>query len=354
MPNPYLGVVITADTILLLASLILAVIVVLYAFAKESFDNRRLRFLKRLKNNVRSLAQSGQKPTGQTCPMVNMETAEQFLDVEMNRADVLFDKKEQLFVQNCFVQSDKIPVLRRSAARRGNKWRRIEAFLSLGYAGDAESLDTLKSALKENDSDISYFAMMAIGLMRSPEAAKILLEILRRQTYGVYKIVSILETFPPTVITEIVPLIKDPDAKIRFWALKLLSKFKAEAYLNEIVILTKDQSDDVRAAACECLGKLAKQEAKEVLKLCLDDPIWFVRMHALRALAAVAGSDAMQDIVRKLNDESFMVKESAKAAIVRHMDKALPYLEKILSGPDTVARREVVEALEISGKLTKS
>ena len=76
-------------------------------------------------------------------------------------------------------------------------------------------------------------------------------------------------------------------------------------------------------------------------------------MHAVRALSALAGKAAMADITPKLGDESFMVKESAKAAVVGHIEEAMPYLEKILLGADPLARREAVEALETSGQAAK-
>src|SRR3990167_1902147 len=122
----------TLDWILLGVSASLGAFIILYALFQSYRAGRRRRALTNIKKNVHDLAVSGQGPSDETCPIVNTETMQQFLDVEMNREAVLFNESEREFIKKCLGASDKIPLLRGIAKKAKDKWRRIEAILSLG------------------------------------------------------------------------------------------------------------------------------------------------------------------------------------------------------------------------------
>ena len=306
-----------------------------------------------IQKNVHALAISGQKPSGETCPTAEAKTAQQFLDVAMDREQLLFEEPEKRFIKECFARSDKILYIQNIANRSRNKWRRIEAILSLGYAEDTSALEIIKRSLYDKDDDISYFSMLALGLIKNAQSAKILLDYLKKNIFRASKIVSILVTFPAAIVDEIMKLTADADASIRFWSLKLISKFKPERYISQVEQLTKDASSDVRAAACECLGKIGRKEVKNALLKCLKDNQWFVRMQAVRALSSILGDEAMPEVIDLIKDNSLLVKESVKTAMTSHIEATLPFIEKILSGPDELAKKEVIEALDISGYIMK-
>lgn len=353
MYDSYINLFWKIDRILLVGLTLLGTGIVFYALLTLYSANRRNRALANIKKNIHNLAVTGQKPSDAACPMVNTETAQQFLDVEMNRQAVLFNEAEQKFIKECLARSNKISHLKKIAKRSKDKWRRIEALLSLGYAEDDSSLEIFKNSLFDKDKDISYFSMIALSMIRDVLSAKILLDFLKRDISNSYKIVSILESFPASIVDEVIKMAGDPNPRVRYWAIKLISKFKPERYIKRIEDLTSDESSDVRAAACECLGKIGERGAKDAILKGLKDNTWFVRMHAVRALSSVLGDECIPEVIGLIEDNSLFVKESVKMAMIDHIETALPYIEKILKGEDEIAKKESIEALESSGYIIK-
>ena len=353
MIDKAISIVLNIDIVLVGVSIFFCLFIALYVIVKGYLENRRKRFLLAIKTNVHSLAISGQKPSGETCPTVSAKTPEQFLDVEMDREELLFDEPEKQFIKECFVTSDKILAIQTIAKNSKNKWRRIEAVLSLGYAEDLSSLDIIKEALYDRDDDVAYFSMLALGLIKNVKSAKILLDYLKKNIFRASKIASILEAFPVSITDEVIKLTDDPDASVRFWAIKLISKLNPKAYTGKVEELTRDPSADVRSAACECLGKIGHKEAKASLLKCLKDSAWYVRMQAVRALSTILGEEAIPDIAGLMKDDSVLVKDSVKTAMSGHIETSRPFIEKILSGQGELIKKEAIEALEISGYMTK-
>ena len=302
-----------------------------------------------IKRNVYELALSEEKD--RTClPVATKATPQQFLDVETNRnRTVFFNSAEQEVFKRCFFSPSRLAKLGKTALKAGNKWRRIEALLALGYAQAESAVKILKSTILNKDGDISYFSIISLGQLKTPEAAKILLDFVKKSSFGRYKIASILESFPPEITGGVIELTKSHDPQLRAWAVNLLYKFKPVYYHKEIEALTKDESDDVRAAACRCLGKLAISSAKSALSKCLKDASWLVRSNAVIALSDAFGAECVGDIIGLINDGSISVIDSVKEVMSRHIEISLPYIEQILKQEDGFAKRTVSEALDKAG-----
>lgn len=353
MFNYYPDLVWAIDYILLLISLGLAVIVILTALLQSHSWNRRNYHLRNIKKNIQSLARSGQNSMADTCLQLPIKSMEQFLDVATNREAVLFSEPERNLIKECFGESDKIARIQRIARSSRNKWRRIEALLSLGYAQDASSLDIMKEAALDKNGDVAYYSLLALGLIKNIESAKILLELLKKKISSPAKVVSILETFPPAIVDEAAMLLDDANPMVRFWAVNLVAKFRDGRYVKKIEGLTGDTSTDVRAAACGSLGGIGRRESKDVLLKCLKDKSSIVRMNAVRSLSTLAGDETMGEIAGLIKEDSLLVRGAVKTAMAGHIDAALPFIEKILSGDDELAKKEAIEAFEISGYMTK-
>ncbi len=357
MYNYHTNLILAIDAVLFMILVLLSIITALFAVIAEHLKNRRNRALLNIKRNVYELSLSGQKTSDKACLPVSAEiTMRQFLDVatNRNREAVFFNEAEQEAFKNCFLSPEKISEIEKIAGRPRNKWRRINAILSLGYAEVHSAEKTLKKALYCKDEDIAYFSIIALGQIRTLTCAKILLDFLKKHKFYRYKIVSILESFPPDIADEVIKLTEDKDHSVRLWAIRLLSKLKAVQYIKKVEHLAADESEEVRAAACECLGALGSKEARDVLIRRLQDDLWLVRSQAIRALSKVMGKECLPDIIGKINDASLSVLESVKDVLIEHIDAAMPYLENVLSGKDEVAKRIAVEALEFSGRFLKT
>ena len=348
MHNYYTDFVFTVDVFLAAVSALFAVIIIVYGAAREFFEDRYGRKLFDIKKSIYGSVLAGQKISPNTClPLTHDATTREFLDIETNRAKgVFFNASEQELFKNCFVTPQKISELENITQKPGNRWRRIEAILSLGYAGVLSSVEILKETVLDKDEEVSYFSMIALGQIKTADSAKALLLLLKNNAHNRYKIASILEGFPEGAADEAVMLMDDLDPSVRFWALKVLSKWHPGRFLKKIEKLTEDPFPDVRAAACECLGETAKKESAGVLKKRLKDNVWLVRMNAVTAVSKILGEESVPEVVGLINDASLLVIDSVKNAMAEHIRSALPYIEKFLEGSDELARTAAIEALE--------
>ena len=347
--NYHTDLVIKIDFVLLLASILLTIIIILYSAAREYRDRRRRRGLLNIKKNVYEMALSGREDL--CIPAASGASAQQFLDVATNRLRevVFFNSEEQEIFKHCFITPERIAEFERIAKVSGNKWRRIEAILALGYTHAESAVDSLEETLHSKDDDMSYFSVIALGQIRTAKSAKALLEVAKMSSFARYKIAAVLEGFPAQTAEEIIALKTDADPALRVWALNLLSKFRPARFRGEIEDMTGDASADVRAAACYCLGELGGHESKKALLKCLSDDFWLVRANAVMALSKVMGADCLPEIVNLINDGSLSVIESVKNVMALHIEKSLPYVEKIFRGEDGLAKKVATEALEQAG-----
>ncbi|MCX5679059.1 MAG: HEAT repeat domain-containing protein, partial [Candidatus Omnitrophica bacterium] len=291
---------------------------------------------------------SGTKLSANICaPFAGDSTPQQFLDVETNRDSVFFNKNEQEAFRSCFKDPEKIKKIEKTAYKSFNKWRRIEAMLTLSYLDNKNAPAIFEISLQSKDDDIRYFSVIALGEMKSDSSARILVDLIRKDGFSRRKIVSVLESFPPEVTASYtIPLLKDNRPDVRFWALKLLSRLDPGKYLSVISMLVKDPSDEVRSAACECLGNTGKTGAAEALYSSLKDDSWVVRSAAVKALSNLLGNACLPKVTKLIKDNSLSVIYSVKEAMVAHIEAAIPYIERIMETDDKMAKIMCVEALE--------
>ena len=341
-----------------LAGIILATIAVIFlcAIFKDYLWEKRSRILLNIKKNVYEMVLAGNKTSENVCQsFVAAITPQQFIDISTNRSlgVTFFNDAEQQFLRGCFGSPVETARLRKIALNYGNKWRRIEAILALGYARVNEALEVLKHSILSKDKDIAYFSMLSLGQIKTLESAGIFLDFLKKEPSLGSKIVSILENFPKEITEDVIKLTDYHDVLVRLWALKLLSKFPDRKYIRELEKLTHDASDEVRATACECLGNIGDKEAAPTLIGCLKDENWHVRQHAVLALASVSGDAALPKIISLISDGSWSVIDAVKDVMASHIEASLPYIERFLSGKDELAKKYSVMALQNSGYIVK-
>lgn len=356
MYNYHPELVFKIDVLLIGLLFLLALATIVYAGIKEYAWHMRSRALSRIKRHVYELALSGKKADAKVCiPELSDITIQHFLDVETNRNRdlVFFNETEQKVLKECFSTNRNILKLEKIAFRSWNKWWRIEAILSLGYAQSGSSLHVLKKTINAKDDDVSYFSIIALAQMPNISSARILLHSLKRHKLYRYKILSILKRFPNEIAEEAVALTGDPDPEIRAWAIELISGLKSKQYIKTIEQMVSDKSENVRAAACDCLGEFGSKEAKPLLIKCLRDDFWLVRAHTAIALSKILGADSIPEVIGLINDPSLSVVDSLKSIMIEHVDAAAIYLEKFLHSEDDIAKRTAIEVMDTSGYIAK-
>lgn len=353
MPAYYTELVWKIDLVLAAGALFLAMAIISYATIIGFSTGRRARRLFRIKKNVYKMIAADDSASGPKGHLGRV-TSRDFLDVEINRIReaIFFNDAEQEVLKKHFAASKHIAGIKRTARYSINKWSRIEAILSLGYAGCSSALDIITKSLHSRDRDIAYFSMVALGQIKTAESAKILLNFLRKNTFGRYKIITLLKNFPPEIASEVFMLSNDPDPAVLIAMIRIVSGLKPEGYMSKVEAFLGDKSDEVRAAACECLGSFGEKAVKK-LSTCLKDGFWLVRVNAVSALSAICGAGCIPEIVRLLGDDSWSVIESVKKVMTEHVEAALPYMEKFLHGKDPIAKKASTEALVNSGYIIK-
>lgn len=352
--NYYGDIVWAVDLALAIIIIFTGLIIVFYAAAKDGSWKRRKDALLRIKKDVYEMVVADKDPSGNTCQLFTSSiTPQQFIDIATNRtpAAVFFNDSERDFLKKCFVSAEQIRRLEKIVEFSFDKWRRIEAILCLGYMQREESVTIIIKSLFSRDSDVAYFSMISLGQIKTKESARALLRFLKKNAFVSYKVISILEGFPPEITDDVFKLAKDRDPVIRQKAAALLSKFDASEYFKELKNMTHDTYPEVRAAICDCLASCVKEkeEAALILKKCVRDGHWLVRRHAVLALEKVMKEKVVKEVVDLIYDASWSVLDAVKHVMVAHIKEALPYIEKFLKSDYDIARRYAVLILEESG-----
>ena len=356
MYNYHPDIIWKIDAVLLALSLFIVILILLSEAISRNVWNKRSKALLNIKEHVYEMVLAGKTfDKKEFTKLLSTISPQQFIDITTNRNRelIFFNSAEQELFKKYFISDKNILRLKKLAEKGRDKWLRIEAIMSLGYAGVSDSINIMKKALLGKDEDLSYFSMVALGQIKTIESAKALLEFVKINKDIRYKLISILENFPVIVSDEAVKLTHDSDPSVRSWAVLMLSKFKKEQHINRIKELADDESSEVRASVCEYLGRSGKRDAAGVLEKLLKDDVWTVREAAVLALSELIGKESVPILVPLMGDGSISVIASVKNVFADHIEESLPYITKLLESSDEMAKKMALEALEESGYMSK-
>ena len=244
----------------------------------------------------------------------------------------------------------------RALARRASRtprtqwglWRGVTAFTLLARIHHPSAPRLIRSALENPNAKISGAAIRALGDIGDEWAIGILLEYLRAGRGSRSRIAAQLERLAPAPGTKLVPLLRDPNPKVRFWGARLLRPYPHLAE-STLVALTWDRNPNVRAATMETLGDRSGPAVATAVHAGLHDEAWFVRAHAARAAAHVVGAPAAPTIATLLADRQWWVRAAAKDALRVLGPEAIPTLLSVLTHDDLFAREGAAEVLRDLG-----
>ena len=337
------------DKALLYFSFALAGVIFIYVVVKARAQEQHQKMLADLQTLIQTLDTVSPKTVHDACrPFIEKTSFRRFFEFTKS-IESIFPGNPEYFLKDCVADSRKIKEALKAAARSRNKWRRIESIIVVGYTNPSSALAVLKKNLSDTDEDIVYFSMVAVSKIHTRESIAILFNCLSSRRFSGYRIVSLLEQFPADMADEFLHAVSHEDSLVRFWALKLLGKFKPAQCAQTVEKLVTDSSPDVRAAACECLGIVGAQSSVSVILEVLDDSVWFVRMHAVRALYAISGAGCVPHVLSLINDNSWPVREEIKKIMSKNIEASLSYIETCLTVSDEMAKKYCIDALIDSG-----
>lgn len=303
------------DKILCTLAAAFSLFIILYAATRKFGLNRRGRKLAVIEKNLRELAEKRPGDVKDVCPrIIGTANENEILNILYDK-NAIFPEGRGSELRQCLVDSGKLAMLEGIASDPGDKWRRIQAIIAIGYAAGPKAAAILAQGVDDPDEDVAYFSMVAAAHIKTAEANKVVLRCLQKGRIDGHRVISLLETLPPEMAEEAVALTYDPRVSVRFWVVKLLGRINSQGSIPRIIELVDDESAEVRAAACEALGALRAVTAIEAIKGRLKDTAWYVRMRAANVLCRLMGNTCVPELTPLLDDEFWLVRERVREAL---------------------------------------
>lgn len=130
---------------------------------------------------------------------------------------------------------------------------RKHSVFMLGLAGDPRSIDTCIHAMRDPEKAVRAQASLSLAEIGGPAGEQIL------------------------------PLLSDPDWKVRYRAAEALGIMKEKRAVSPLVALLSDEKDHVRYMAVKSLCSIGNVAARDPIMACQQDENPFVRKMAEKA-----------------------------------------------------------------------
>jgi len=224
-----------------------------------------------------------------------------------------------------------------AASRDEREAVRAAAVQALGeLGGGPETLEVLRASLEGPSSLVRQQAVLALGRLREPEAAPLLLPLVHaddpRLRFAAVRALGQIRS--PVAIPELLPLLSEPRKELRFAAVEALGQIRAPEAVAPLVAALREPDRNLRRAAAEGLGEIADPRSAPDLIVALEDEHWSVRSAAATALGKLASPKATLALISRMDDSDDTVRRSAVLALGELRDaRGAPRLILALSDP---------------------
>jgi HEAT repeat protein len=229
------------------------------------------------------------------------------------------------------------------AARRQTKSKRAgaraQAGQFLGESGSPEAVRDLVQLLQDPDAKVRWAAARGLGRLGHPSAVPALLA-------------SIEGTLPVPIdvvagaVAEIrecpVPLLREglssPSVPKRALTVELLGRFQALVAADDVInLLHNDPSVEVRARAARSLGRMGSPRAVQPLLSCVEDGPVATRAQAIWALGEMGALEALPVLRTTLQGSSHHLGELAADALAGIGPPGIKVLHEVAAGGGSAA-----------------
>jgi HEAT repeat protein len=231
------------------------------------------------------------------------------------------------------------------------KWRRTAALRILVRLDDPAALSLLECAASESDAEVADVALTLLGQSSTPGAVDVLLKALKSSRHPASRIAVHLEQSYQQSAARLLPLLQDPDPRIRYWCATLIGTQFEDGLEEALLPLTSDEDAQVRKAAIASLARVGDGASAEAAHRLLSDPEPFVRAHAARALGQLSRSDLATDVAVLLGDRNWWVRNAAKDALEMMGNDVWPVLVRCIDDRDVFVRNGAAEVFQNLGLL---
>lgn len=225
-----------------------------------------------------------------------------------------------------------------------------DAILKIGRPAVAALLEILES---DNDTDLKPDAIVLLGRLKSERAAKPLVELLASGRAPELRgpIAEALGLIgDERSLSAVIPLLKDPDDRVRAQAAATLSRIPHAQSLRALLQGLQDPHEDVRKRCAAALGDIGDPRAGSALIALLNDPHQETRIAAAEALGRIGDDRAVPALISMLADEDESVVQKAILALRKIQDpQSTRPLLQLLQHPSHRVRQKAAESLGAIG-----
>lgn len=229
------------------------------------------------------------------------------------------------------------------AARRQAKSKRAgaraEAGEFLGESGSPEAVRDLVQLLQDPDAKVRWAAARGLGRLGHPSAVPALLGSVE----GTLPVPIDVVAGAVAAIRECpVPLLREglssPSVPKRALTVELLGRFQALVAADEVIdLLHNDPSVEVRARAARSLGRMGSPRAVQPLMGCVEDGPVATRAQAIWALGEMGALEAVPVLRTTLLASSHHLGELAADALAAMGPPGIQVLSDIAAGESSAA-----------------
>ncbi len=229
------------------------------------------------------------------------------------------------------------------AARRQAKSKRAvaraEAGQFLGESGSPEAVRDLVQLLQDPDAKVRWAAARGLGRLGHPSAVPALLASIEGALPVPVDVVA-------GAVAEIrecpVPLLREgltsPSVPKRALTVELLGRFQALVAADEVIdLLHNDPSVEVRARAARSLGRMGSPRAVQPLLGCVEDGPVATRAQAIWALGEMGALEALPVLRTTLQGASHHLGELAADALAAMGPRGIQVLNEVAAGGGSAA-----------------
>jgi twitching motility protein PilT len=240
---------------------------------------------------------------------------------------------------------DKVVEALREEVTRGNRNRIFWGIRVLSRVLGEKALPILKTLITWKDDDLRYLGIVALGKLKSPEVAQLLIGYLSDAAQVVReKAVELLAAHGETAKTPLLEVANSGPPETRFWALKALWRISPDEFFQRCHALLASPTPDLRYIAVRALMLAPPAEAVKHLIACFQDPMWVLRKFASDQIVRM-GDAAIPPLYRGMTEGNEDAQYWSITTLAHLGRPALPSLREALMGGDRVTRGFAISAL---------
>ncbi len=185
------------------------------------------------------------------------------------------------------------------------------------YLIGAPVIPSLINALKSENANTRYSAVLTLGRIRNQSTVASLIPLLKDNNREVRLMVvrALGDIGDKKTVSLLFAVLENEDVCFRVGAIKALGKIKDTAATDFLIKTLRDKDKDVRNCTAWALGEIGNENAIKPLINVLSDENVYVRLQAMHALGKIGNKSAINSLIPLLTDETASIRGCAACTL---------------------------------------